>query len=192
MKHDVGKYILLVTLGAITVSGCAKQELVKKDETIAPVAATTPVAEPQVKSPATETVVKEQPVKEAPLNGKTANASGGEADVKHALERIFFDFDSFQLTPAARDTLVKDAKLIQAKGVKLRIEGHCDERGSDEYNLALGEKRAKAARQYLVTLGISADNLSVISYGKEKPADRGHTEAAWAKNRRDEFVEGAK
>jgi peptidoglycan-associated lipoprotein len=71
---------------------------------------------------------------------------------------------------------------------KVRIEGNCDERGSDEYNLALGEKRAKAAMEYLVTLGIPAERLSVISYGKEKPADPGHDEAAWAKNRRDEFV----
>ncbi len=111
--------------------------------------------------------------------------------MKHALERIFFDFDSFQLTSVARDTLVKNAKVILAKGEKLRIEGHCDERGSDEYNLALGERRAKAAMQYLVTLGVPSGNLSVISYGKEKPADPGHTETAWAKNRRDEFVVGA-
>ena len=72
--------------------------------------------------------------------------------------------------------------------LKVRIEGHCDERGSDEYNLALGERRAKAAMNYLVTLGIADKRLSVISYGKEKPVDPGHDEAAWAKNRRAEFV----
>lgn len=72
--------------------------------------------------------------------------------------------------------------------VKIQIEGHCDERGSDAYNLALGERRAKAALQYLVTLGIPDKRLSVISYGKEKPADPGHDETSWSKNRRDEFV----
>ena len=70
----------------------------------------------------------------------------------------------------------------------MRIEGHCDERGSDEYNLALGEQRAQAAARYLTTLGISGERLSTISFGKEKPADPGHDENAWAKNRRDEFI----
>jgi peptidoglycan-associated lipoprotein len=69
----------------------------------------------------------------------------------------------------------------------IQIEGHCDEQGSSEYNLALGEKRAKAAQSYLVTLGYPADRIATISYGKERPADQGHDEAAWAKNRRDEL-----
>lgn len=69
----------------------------------------------------------------------------------------------------------------------IRIEGHCDERGTSEYNLALGDRRANSAKKYLVDLGISAERLSTISYGEEKPADPGHNEAAWAKNRRDEI-----
>jgi peptidoglycan-associated lipoprotein len=77
---------------------------------------------------------------------------------------------------------------MKNNSLKVQIEGNCDERGSDEYNLALGEKRAKSAMKYLETLGVPAERLSVISYGKEKPADPGHDEAAWAKNRRDEFV----
>jgi peptidoglycan-associated lipoprotein len=89
----------------------------------------------------------------------------------------------------ARQTLVNNAeRLKQASEIMISIEGNCDERGSDEYNLALGERRAKAAMQYLVTLGIPEKRLSVISYGKEKPAVDGHNEASWAKNRRDEFV----
>jgi peptidoglycan-associated lipoprotein len=72
--------------------------------------------------------------------------------------------------------------------VKLRIEGHSDERGSAEYNLALGERRAKAAAKYLVTMGVKPDRLSTISYGEEHPAVQGHDESAWSKNRRDEFV----
>ena len=106
-----------------------------------------------------------------------------------ALEKIYFDFDSFVLSGQSRDSLSRDAKLLLKNGsAKVQIEGHCDERGSDEYNLALGEKRAKAAMNYLVTLGVPSSQLSFISYGKEKPADSGHDEAAWAKNRRDEFV----
>lgn len=72
--------------------------------------------------------------------------------------------------------------------IKVRIEGNCDERGSDEYNLALGERRAQVAARYLTTLGISGERLSTISYGKEKPVDPGHDENAWARNRRDDFV----
>jgi peptidoglycan-associated lipoprotein len=72
--------------------------------------------------------------------------------------------------------------------VAVRIEGNCDERGSDDYNMALGERRAKAAKDYLVNLGIASDRISTISYGEEKPADPGHDEEAWARNRRAEFV----
>jgi peptidoglycan-associated lipoprotein len=107
-----------------------------------------------------------------------------------AFEKIYFDFDSYVLSQQARDVLSKNADLLKNKdtSLKIQIEGNCDERGSDEYNLALGEKRAKSAFNYLVTLGVPAERLSVISYGKEKPVDPGHDEAAWAKNRRDEFV----
>ena len=78
--------------------------------------------------------------------------------------------------------------MMKDRSVKVRIEGNCDERGSAEYNLALGERRAKAAQKYLVTMGVKPERLSVISYGKEKPAVQGSDESAWAKNRRDEFV----
>jgi len=86
--------------------------------------------------------------------------------------------------------LYKNAELLLKvqPDAKVKIEGHCDERGSAEYNLALGERRAKSAMQYLVTLGVKADRVSIISYGKEKPAVDGHDDAAWAKNRRAEFV----
>jgi peptidoglycan-associated lipoprotein len=165
-------------------SGCAKNEIVKKDEGIAPVAAA------PVKAPVKTEVVKEQPVKQAKVAESIPEENAGQmGQLKSALEKIYFDFDSFKLSEAARSELVKNADMIKKDHAeKVRIEGNCDERGSDEYNLALGEKRAKAAMQYLVTLGIPAERLSVISYGKEKPADPGHDEAAWAKNRRDEFV----
>ena len=104
------------------------------------------------------------------------------------MEKIYFDFDQFTLSAEARDTLADNAKYLKMNGgVQVVIEGHCDERGSDEYNLALGESRAIAAKNYLVSLGVSAKRLSVISYGEEKPAVKGSNESAWAKNRRAEF-----
>jgi peptidoglycan-associated lipoprotein len=102
---------------------------------------------------------------------------------------IYFDFDKYDLRTDARATLDRKASFLnQNSSVRVQIEGHCDERGTEEYNLALGERRANAAKQYLTTAGISAGRLSTISYGKERPLDPGHNEAAWAKNRRDHFV----
>ena len=105
-----------------------------------------------------------------------------------AMENIYFDFDKFTLSAEARKTLADNAEYLKANsGTQVVIEGHCDERGSDEYNLALGESRALAAKNYLVSLGINGSRLSVISYGEEKPAAMGSNEEAWAKNRRAEF-----
>ncbi|HBG04755.1 MAG TPA: peptidoglycan-associated lipoprotein Pal [Geobacter sp.] len=106
-----------------------------------------------------------------------------------ALEAIYFNYDSASLSPEARQGIYQNFQLLaQDSKVNLQIEGHCDERGSDEYNLALGENRAKAAMKYLVSLGVAEDRISTISYGKEKPAAEGNDETAWARNRRAEFV----
>ncbi|MGK2906696.1 MAG: peptidoglycan-associated lipoprotein Pal [Desulfuromonadales bacterium] len=104
------------------------------------------------------------------------------------MQRIYFDFDQFTLSAESRTILTENAKYMNAmSNVQVVIEGHCDERGSDEYNLALGESRALAAKNYLVSLGISANRLSVISYGEEKPLVNSSGEDAWAQNRRAEF-----
>jgi len=101
---------------------------------------------------------------------------------------VYFDFDKFNLRPDAKASLDANAALLKEfTDAIIKIEGHCDERGTVEYNLSLGEKRAKAVQDYLTGLGVEGSRLSIISYGKEKPVDMGHTEAAWAKNRRAEF-----
>ena len=180
MESRTAKVFLVLSCVMFMAAGCAKNEMVKKDEGIAPTA-TAPV-----KAPVKTEVVQEQPVKQAKVAESTA---GQNEQLKSELNAIYFDFDSFKLSELDRSNLEKNADMIKKDSAeKVRVEGNCDERGSDEYNLALGEKRANAAMQYLVTLGIPADRLSVISYGKEKPADPGHDEAAWAKNRRDDFV----
>jgi peptidoglycan-associated lipoprotein len=102
---------------------------------------------------------------------------------------IFFDFDKYDLRTDARATLDRKASFLnQNPSVRSQIEGHCDERGTNEYNLALGERRANAARQYLTTAGVSPARLTTISYGEERPLDPGQNEAAWARNRRAHFV----
>ncbi len=109
------------------------------------------------------------------------------------LQTIYFDFDSSKLTSAARSTLEQNAMWLKgASGVDIQVEGHCDERGGQQYNLALGERRAKAVKGYLEALGVNAGRISIISYGKEKPVSFGHDEQSWSKNRRANFVITAK
>ncbi len=105
------------------------------------------------------------------------------------LSDIPFDLDSAQLGDQARATLEKNALWLQGhRDARVSVEGHCDERGTVDYNLALGEQRARAARDYLVSLGVAADRLRVVSLGKERPLDPGSNEAAWARNRRAHFA----
>jgi peptidoglycan-associated lipoprotein len=102
---------------------------------------------------------------------------------------IYFDFDDATLRADAKDALRFNADVLRAEPeVAVEIQGHCDERGSEEYNLALGQRRAESARRYLVDMGIKSGRLSTQSYGESMPAVRGHDESAWSKNRRGEFV----
>ncbi len=135
--------------------------------------------------------VSEQPVTEQNNGSSTARsaASSTVSNVVSSLMRVNFEYDQYVLTAGARATLKNNAAYLKAKGVRVQIEGHCDERGSDEYNLALGEKRALAVKNYLVSLGVPADRMSIISYGEEIPLVMGSTEEAWAQNRRAEFKE---
>jgi len=142
------------------------------------------------------------PVAAAP-SGETAATAGAEAQSQPAptsstatlstqdgskLETIYFDYDSFTLQPAARQALERNAAWMRTNPtVKVIIEGHCDERGSDEYNLALGERRAMAVKSYLTILGVDGGRVATISYGEERPAVDGHDETTWSKNRRAEF-----
>ncbi len=105
------------------------------------------------------------------------------------LQPIYFDFDKYDLRSGDREILNLNAVMLKDNPtVKIRIEGNCDERGTVEYNLALGERRASAARDYLINLGIDPDRISIISYGKERPKYTGHNEESWSKDRRDDFI----
>ncbi len=144
--------------------------------------APTPVPEPPA-------VPMEPPVTADPL---TASAID-EINKNSPLRPVFFALDSDELDGPARTILNEDAQVLQKYGTwVVTIEGHADERGSAEYNLALGERRALAAKNYLVSLGIPTERLRTVSYGKEFPFDPGHDESAWAKNRRAHFMLTAK
>jgi len=149
--------------------------------TTRPPAPPEPVAEPPIVPP--------EPVREDAI----ASASLDDLNRNSPLRPVFFALDSDELTPEGQKTLDENAGVLKKYSTwTVTIEGHCDERGTAEYNLALGERRAVAARAYLVSLGISADRLRTVSYGKEFPFDPGHDEAAYSKNRRAHFVVTAK
>lgn len=118
---------------------------------------------------------------------KNPNAKPGSVEdfVDNVGDRVWFDFDSSDLSDEGRATLDKQAEWLKEYGsVNLTVEGHCDERGTREYNLALGQRRANAVKQYLVAAGVAASRLETVSYGKERPEAMGSTEEAWAQNRR--------
>jgi peptidoglycan-associated lipoprotein len=154
-----------------------------------------PIPQPPVstatKTPAPPTPVKEPiPVPPEPvLEDSVASKSIDDLNRDSPLQPAFFEYDSADLTPDAQKVLDANAGLLKKYSTwMISIEGHSDERGTAEYNLALGERRASAARSYLVSLGIPASRLRTVSYGKEFPFEPAHEESAWSKNRRAHFV----
>lgn len=126
------------------------------------------------------------PAKPAETTDPSAAKEGDAAAVE--LKTVYFEFDSYSIPTEYRKELTAAVpSLKNQKSVRIQVEGHCDERGSNEYNLALGERRARAVMDFLVSEGVPAEILSTISYGEERPAVQGSTEEAWAKNRRAEF-----
>ncbi|MCK5436949.1 MAG: peptidoglycan-associated lipoprotein Pal, partial [Desulfobulbaceae bacterium] len=102
---------------------------------------------------------------------------------------IYFDFDKFNVRVDQRARIEEDADFLKQRlSVRIRIEGNCDERGTNEYNMALGERRARSAKKYLTNLGVEGSRIETISYGEEKPLNYGHDELSWSQNRRDDFV----
>jgi peptidoglycan-associated lipoprotein len=151
---------------------------------------TVPVRPPAPPAPAQEPVaVPPEPLRDDAI----ASASIDDLNRSSPLKPVFFELDESDVSAAGQKILDEDAALLKRYTTwAVTVEGHCDERGTAEYNLALGERRAVNARAYLVSLGIAADRLHVVSYGKEFPFDPGHDEAAWSKNRRAHFVITAK
>lgn len=193
-RSAVRSVAVVVLASAIVALGaaCAKKSPpVARPMPPPPPAEETPgTTQPKPPRPVTEEpVVPPEPLREEEMEARTLD----ELNRDSPLQPAFFAYDSSELGPEARRALDANAEVLRRYPTWIvTIEGHCDERGTAEYNLALGERRAVAARTYLVSLGIPADRLRIVSYGKEFPFDPGHTEEAYAKNRRAHFVITAK
>ncbi|MFI3272559.1 MAG: peptidoglycan-associated lipoprotein Pal [Pseudomonadota bacterium] len=148
--------------------GCAKKQV---------------VTEP-APAPAQETIVIETGISEEQAAAAKAHAQQVITDT-----RVYFAFDKYDLSSEAKASLHEKAAIMKRyPSIRVLIAGNCDDRGTQEYNLALGERRARAALDYMVQLGVNPSQIEIISYGKERPLNDANTEAAWAKNRRDDFI----
>lgn len=183
---SIGFVLLLVVPGLLLTASCGKKQ-VHPEETMVTgqedEEAVRRAEEERQRQLAEEQRMREEALKEEALRKEQAyrDAFGGND--------VYFEYDSALLSPDAQDLLKIKAQWMQANpNTRALIEGHCDERGSNEYNLALGDRRAESAKTFMVNLGISASRLSTVSYGEERPEDTGKTEAAYAKNRRAHFA----
>ena len=177
--------MLLLVLGVVA-AGCAKRPATTS-VAAPPPSAPAPAAPPATPAPAPSTPSTPAPAP-APA-ATTARPAPAEFASIPELKDIHFDFDKYDIRPDAARTLDANAAWLKANANHLvLIEGHCDERGTNEYNMALGERRAKAAMNYLVAQGVRANRVTIVSYGEERPLCTEHTETCWAQNRRDHFL----
>ncbi len=180
--------ILILSI-ALIMTGCPKKTVVKEEPTVKKEEAAKAEAERLAK----EKELKAKGEFEKDLVAKKTPGIEGEVFESSLIKDIHFDFDKYDIRPGDAAVLKANAALLKKyHNVKIQIEGHCDERGTVEYNLALGERRANSTRTYLVSIGVSPERISTISYGKERPLDPAHNEEAWTKNRRAHTIITAK
>ena len=193
MKNSARLALVAVAALGLFAAGCAKKKVAAATPPAPPAQAQAPRPTP-AQQPARSTPAPQQASAPAPRSNMPTAAE--KARIEQLLARIedaYFDYNKHSLRPDAIKALQSDSAelrdiISQYPDYKLTIEGHCDERGSEAYNLALGDARAKAAQDYLVGVGIDRNQLNVISYGKDKPVCEEQTEACWAKNRRIHIV----
>ena len=179
-------FVVIVCVGVI-LSGCTQKTVVKEE----PSAKGTELSQAGKDAKETERIREEELKKEFEKSLVAKKTPGIEGTVLESkmLKDIHFDFDRYNIRVEEAEILKENFTLMKKySGMRFQIEGHCDERGTGEYNLALGERRANSAKKYLISLGIEPGRISTISYGEERPFDQGHNEDAWTRNRRAHFV----
>jgi peptidoglycan-associated lipoprotein len=186
--HSRRAGVIITVALALSVGACAKKKPPVARPIPPPPASATDTAPPR--PPAPPEPVRETPIPPEPVTSDPLTATDIDQINKNSpFQPIFYRLDSSEVDAESQKVLTANAEILRKyPSWVITIEGHSDERGTAEYNLALGERRAAAARTYLVSLGIPGERLKTVSYGKEFPFDPGHDEAAWAKNRRAHFV----
>jgi peptidoglycan-associated lipoprotein len=179
--------IFFLCIGLVLM-GCPKKTVMKDEPSVKKEESAAAKAEAERIAKEREAKVREETTKkelEKSLVAKKEPGIEGVVFESSLLKDVYFDFDKYDIRPADAAILKENAALLKKyTSIKIQIEGHCDERGTSEYNLALGERRANSTKNYLMSLGVSPERISAISYGEEKPIDPGHNEEAWGKNRR--------
>jgi peptidoglycan-associated lipoprotein len=193
MRREAKALLVLVLLLTVVVAACKGKEKPPVARPMPPPMAdpgtNPPPAPPMPPKPVSEPV----PVPPMPVEDTIGSKSLDDLNRDSPLRPVLFALDSSDVSSEGQQVLQANAAVLKKyPNMQITIEGHCDERGTAEYNLALGERRALAAKNYLVSLGVGADKVKTVSYGKEFPFDAGHDEAAWSKNRRAHFVITAK
>ncbi len=184
-QQSAGFLVLVLAAAVATAIGCAKQPEVGSTTPGGPTTATS-TPPPSAQQRPSETQVTQPP---APRESTTTATTLSTQATASPLKDVYFEYDKALLTGEAKGALNEDAAWLKANPqAQITLEGHCDERGSSEYNLGLGDRRAKAAREYLVAAGVDGSRIRTISYGKERPFVLGHDESAWRFNRRGHFV----
>lgn len=192
MRKLTTSAVMVLVLLSLVASACARRQAPTTNPVPPPPASTPPAV--TAAPPPPQRVEESLPVPPLPIaEDSIANRSLDDLNRDSPFKPAFFPLDSADLDDSGRAVVMANGELLKRYPTwVVTIEGHCDERGTPEYNLALGERRAVAVKTYLVSLGISPDRLRTVSYGKEFPFDPGHEEGAWSKNRRAHFVITAK
>lgn len=191
MRTLIDRSILAsMIVGLLFVAACAKRPVAMAPQAApAPAPAPPPAAPPPAPAPVAPTPPPPPPAAIAPAPPAPRPAPPKEYMANDNLKPIHFAFDKSDIRPADAKVLDASAKWLAANPNQLLlIEGHCDERGTDAYNLALGDRRAKAAMNYLVAQGVASDRITIVSFGEERPLCKDHNEGCWSQNRRDMFL----
>lgn len=195
VKKSISIIIFSICIGLILM-GCPKKTVMKEEPSVKKEETAAAKAEAERIAKEREAKLSEEAAKKDLEKGLVAKKEPGIEGVvfeSSLLKDIYFEFDKYDIRPGDVAILKQNAEILKKyPKVKIQVEGHCDERGTNEYNLALGERRANSTKNYLISLGVSPERISSISYGEEKPLDPGHSEEAWAKNRRAHTIITAK
>lgn len=178
-KKGIGMTVVFIVGLALFMGGCAQKKVAEEIQSSTQQEQEMKMAQPS----GTQGGV----VGETPAKADTEGLENQIAEFENTY--VYFDYDRYTLSPQAKEILKSKAAFLKSHtDMALRIQGNCDERGTTEYNMALGERRARSAQEYLISLGVSKGRITTVSYGEERPVDPGHDENAWSKNRNDQFI----